>query len=115
MIGSARVHDKFISLDFNKESRQTLVSSVASVFVASSCEIVSWHCRFGHPNFAYLKCLLPFIFDNKNSISFQREICQLAKHTHTSFPPRPCIPSTPFSLNHGDTWGPSKIKTSNGK
>lgn len=74
-----------------------------------------WHHRLGHPSYSYLKCLFPSLFDNKNSIPFDCEICQLAKHTRTSFPPKTYSPTTPFSLIHSDIWGPSKITTSNGK
>ena len=116
MIGSARVLDGlYFFEDKNQESRQTLVSGVASISVSSSKEIMLWHYRLGHPNFAYLKRLLPSLFNNKSLVSFQCEICQLAKHTRTSFIPRPYTPSTPFSLIHSDIWGPSKVTTSNGK
>lgn len=115
-IGSARVHDEpYFFDDENQESRQGLVSVVASVSISSTKEIILWHHRLGHPNFSSLKRLLPSLFDNKASISFQCEICQLAKHIQVSFHPRPYTPSTPFSLIHNDIWGLSKVTTSNGK
>ena len=91
------------------------MSGVASMSVSSTKEIMLWHHRLGHPSFSYLKCLFPSLFDNKNSISLDCEICQLAKHTCTSLFSKPYIPSTPFSLIHSDIWGPSKITSSHGK
>lgn len=87
------------------------MSGVASTSVSSTNEIMLWHHRFGHSSFLYLKRLFPSLFDNKNTVSFECEICQLAKHTRMSFSPKVYIPSTPFSLIHSDILGPSKITT----
>ena len=74
-----------------------------------------WHYRPGHPSFLYLRHLFPSLFFNKNVADFQCDICQLAKHTRVSFPHKPYMPSSPFSLIHSDVWGPSKVTTSSGK
>ena len=116
MIGSARIHDDLYYFeDDQSTSRQTFLSGVASTSVSSTREIILWHHRLGHPSFSYLKHLFPCLFDNKNFVSLDCEICQLAKHTRISLSPKPYIPSTPFSLIYSDIWGPSKIITSHGK
>ena len=64
--------------------------------------IVLWHYRLGHPNFLCLKKLFPSLFINKDAKLFQCEICQLEKHTRTTYSPQPYKPTIPFSLIHGD-------------
>ena len=76
--------------------------------------IMLWHYRLGHPNFVYLKHLFPSLFVNINPQSLRCDICQFSKHSRHSFIPRPHQPSHPFSLIHGDTWGPSKIQNISG-
>ena len=77
--------------------------------VPSDSEIILWHYRLGHPSFQYLKILLLNLFKNKILSSFKYEICALAKHHRSSYPPRPYKLSAPFSLIHSDIWGPSRI------
>ena len=67
-----------------------------------------WHYRLGHPNFLYLKKLFPTLF-NKNTFIYKCEICQLSKHTRTTYPQRPHKPSHPFSIIQSDVWGPSRV------
>ena len=67
-----------------------------------------WHFRLGHPNFSYLKCLFPSLFTNKDPRYFHCDICQLSKHTRSNYSPNPYKSSLPFSLIHGDIWGPTK-------
>lgn len=71
--------------------------------------IMMWHYRLGHPNFSYLKKLFPSLFINKNLQSFKCDICQFSKHTRSVYSPTPYKPSKPFSLIHGDIWGPNRI------
>lgn len=80
----------------------------------SDSTIMLWHYRLGHPNFMYLKKLFPSLFINKNARLYQCETCQFAKHTRTTYSPRPYKPTTPFSLIHGDIWGPSRIPNVSG-
>ena len=70
-----------------------------------------WHYRLGHPNFHYLKHLFPSLFKNKSPSSFQCEVCELAKHHCSVFPPKPYQVSKPFTLIHSDVWGPSRVST----
>ncbi|KAL5856724.1 hypothetical protein ACOSQ3_004182 [Xanthoceras sorbifolium] len=114
-IGSARVHDGlyYFETDLPK-SGQAFVSGTDSVSVSSNRDIMLWHHKLGHPSYNYLKRLFPSLF-NKTSVPFECEICQIAKHTRTSFPTKSYIPSTPFHLIHSDIWDPSKITTSHGK
>ena len=72
-------------------------------------EIMMWHFLLGHPNFLYLKHLFPSLFTNRNPGLFHCEVCQLAKHTRNTYSSRPYKPSHPFSLIHGDIWGPFRI------
>lgn len=60
------------------------------------------HYRLGHPSFVYLSKLFPLLFMNKNPLSFQCEICQMAKHTRTVYSHIPYTPSKPFALVHSD-------------
>ena len=65
-------------------------------------DVLLWNYRLGHPNFHYLKRLFPRLFVNKDPKDFHCEICQLAKHTRTSFPTKPYKEHNPFSLIHSD-------------
>ena len=76
--------------------------------------IMFWNYRLGHPNFMCLKKLFPSQFINKDAKLFQCEICQLAKHTRTTYSPQPYEPTIPFSLIHGDIWGPTRIANISG-
>ena len=51
---------------------------------------------------------------SKKSNFYQREICQLAKHTRHVYSSLPYNPSHPFSVIHSDIWGPSRVKNING-
>ena len=74
-----------------------------------------WYRRLGHPSFFYLKHLFPNLFHNKLLLSFQCDICQLAKHHHASFLIQPYKASKPFTLIHSDVWGLSRTFTNSGK
>ena len=59
-IGSARIHEGLYYLENTEyEGRQSFASRVASVSVSNAREIMLWHHRLAHPNFSYLKRLLP--------------------------------------------------------
>ena len=62
----------------------------------------------------YLLRLFPSLFINKNPNLFHCEVCQLAKHTRNTYSPRSYKPSHPFSLIHGDIWGPFRIPSMTG-
>ena len=51
-----------------------------SVTFNNDSAVMLEHYSLGHPNFSYLEKKFPYLFINKNSKSFQCEICQLAKH-----------------------------------
>ena len=76
--------------------------------------IMIWHYCQGHPNFPYLECLFPSLFINKNAKLFQCDVCRISKHTRNHYAPRPHTPSLPFSLIHGDIWGPSRVENITG-
>ena len=72
-----------------------------------------WHYRLRHPNFLYLKKMLPFLF-NREPRNFQCEVCQLSKHIQHSYPHQLYKSSHPFYLIHSDVWGPYSISNISG-
>ena len=58
-----------------------------SISSSSDQDILLWHFQLGHPSFFYLKQLFPNLFINKDPSSLQCEICALAKHHRSSYPP----------------------------
>lgn len=85
--------------------------------MATLCAVVSeynentammWHYRLGHPNFMYLKEMLPKLF-NKNQKLFQYKICQISKHTRSPHPPQPYKHFQLFCVIHSDVCGLSLI------
>ena len=96
----------------NDECVNTQAAIAENVFSDPNKDVMMWHRRLGHPNFHYLKRLFPVLFSNKNPSSFHCDICQLAKHTHTSYPAKPYTKSHPFILIHSDIWGSSRVKIS---
>lgn len=121
MIGKADMQTGLYVMDVNTLLTQ-LVShqnSLSHSFKSSSqsnkeSDIMLWHFRLGHPNFSYLKRLLPSLFINKNPKLFKCEVCQMAKHTRNTYSPRSYKPSHPFSLVYGDIWGPVRIPSITG-
>jgi hypothetical protein len=73
-----------------------------------------WHAHLGHVNFQYL-CLLfpPFIKACKDH-KFQCEVCEVSKHTCTSYILRMHRTSSVFDLIHSDVWGPSPVMAFSG-
>ena len=111
-IGSAEESAGLYFLRVNNEEQSRGRSYVARSAKEDN-NVMLWHYRLGHPNFVYLRQMLPSIF-NKSSEIFQCEICQLAKHARNSYPTQPYKSSKPFALVHSDVWGPSRIKTITG-
>lgn len=72
-------------------------------------EFILLHYRLGHPNFLYLARLFPSLFVNKNVKDFQCDVCQLAKHSRSSYLLRSYNASHHFSMIHCDIWGPSRV------
>lgn len=77
-------------------------------------QIWLWHRRLGHPNFGYLKHLLPDLFPNKVLSDLKCNICIVAKSHRTSYLPSMNKSIIPFALVHSDVWGPSPIYTGSG-
>lgn len=116
MIGGAEQNGGLYFLtqgsSIGRQGQQTCFNSIS---VSSDKEIMLWHDRLGHPNFQYLKYLIPKLFMNKNHLSFRCESCELAKHHRAVFPSQPYKKSKPFTLIHSDVWGPSRVTTFSGK
>lgn len=70
--------------------------------------------EIGHPNFVYLKKLMPRLFVEVNIGHLKCDVCILAKQTKASYLPKPYEPSRPFNLIHSDIWGPSRIASISG-
>lgn len=105
MIGNAELIDGlYVWRDGDSKNKQTTAFSVSS-----NNDVLLWHKRLGHPNFRYLKHLLPHLFINKRVESFHCEACQMSKHTKGSYPFKACVMSQPFSLIHSDIWGPRRV------
>jgi hypothetical protein len=92
----------------------------ASILLSSSSYVFSfktltlWHTRLGHVNFQYLCLLFPSFIKACKDHKFQCEVCELSKHTHTSYIPRIHRPSSVFDLIHSDVWGPSPVMAFSG-
>ncbi|CAN1325713.1 Retrovirus-related Pol polyprotein from transposon RE2 [Linum perenne] len=73
-------------------------------------DILLWHFRLGHPSFVYLERILPQLFRNKKATLPNCEVCQLAKHTRSTYSSIGYRPTKPFSVIHSDIWGPMRVK-----
>lgn len=73
-----------------------------------------WHRRSGHPNFMYLKQLMPNLFIKIDFKMLHCEVCQLAKQTKNIYLSKNYIPTQPFNRIHSYTWEPSRVANING-
>ena len=112
MIDSAKQRGglKFFE-DGSTLEKQALGTCFNLISISSDNNVMLWHFRLGYPNFLYLKTMFPGLFINKNPSFFRCEICELAKHHRTSFPPQPYVSSTPFFVIHSDVWEASRVPT----
>lgn len=74
--------------------------SCTGVKGAKLYSILMWHYRLSHPNFTYLRKLMPQLFDNISLRQLSCEACIFAKQTKASYLPKPYEPSSPFNLIH---------------
>ncbi|KAJ8766765.1 hypothetical protein K2173_007832 [Erythroxylum novogranatense] len=111
MIGSAKLIDGLYYLvdDYLKNKEALVSSSIRSTLAKE--QILLWHNRLGHPNFSYLKRLLPHLFKFVDYLKLHCEQCTLSKSHKISYPTKPYQPSKPLYLIHSDVWGPSRVKT----
>jgi hypothetical protein len=77
-------------------------------------QIQLWHQRLGHPNFGYLKHVLPELFSKTVHSELKSPTCIVAKSHSTSYLPIFNKSSIPFTLVHSDVWGPSPISIVSG-
>ena len=117
MIGNAEICSGLYLLKgdtpLRRQTQNASCVSLKSQSILDSCvnkdnEVMLWHYRLGHPNFIYLEKLFPSLFINKTPKFFNCKICQLAKHTRSSYPSLSYTPSHPFAMIHSDMWGPSR-------
>lgn len=76
--------------------------------------VLLWHRRLGHPNFVYLKKIMPKLFLNIDPSCIKCEVCELAKQTKSAYPAKLYVSSQAFNLIHSDIWGPSRVNNING-
>lgn len=79
----------------------------SSVFSFQTLDL--WHARLGHANFQYLCWLFPSFNKACQKFNFQCDVCELSKHTRTSYIPRMHRAPRAFDLIHSDVWGPSPV------
>ena len=96
------------------DSASTSILQNKLAFSQADRDIMLQHYRLGHPNFVYLEKMFPKLFINKDTNLFQCDVCQLSKHTRSTYTPKQYVPSKPFSIIHSDIWGPSRVKNLNG-
>ena len=93
MIGSAKTKDGlycFVDEDFeNKQAHG--YSSVSSTSILD--QIIIWHNQLCHPSFAYLKKMLPQLFNNIESSQLVSEHYILAKSCKSIYPSKNYVPS----------------------
>jgi hypothetical protein len=88
---------------------QASILPSSSSYVFSFKTLTLWHACLGHANFQYLCLLFPSFIKASEDHKFQCEVCELSKHTRTSYIPRMHRPSSVFDLIHFDVWGPSPV------
>uniref|UniRef100_A0A2N9J940 Integrase catalytic domain-containing protein n=1 Tax=Fagus sylvatica TaxID=28930 RepID=A0A2N9J940_FAGSY len=93
---------------------QASILPSSSSYVFSFKTLALWHARLGHANFQYLCLLFPSFIKACKDHKFQCEVCELSKHTRTSYIPRMHRPSSVFDLIHSDVWGPSPVMAFSG-
>ena len=86
MIGRAREsRGLYLLVNGSSMTRPAQNTCYGSISITSNKQIMLWHFRLGHPNFYYLRYLLPDLFKNKDLAFFQCEIYELAKHHRSTF------------------------------
>ncbi|GMI69800.1 hypothetical protein HRI_000649300 [Hibiscus trionum] len=114
---NARLHNSLYTLDTQPSSSSNCSSAPHKSALSSSFNldpVMLWHFRLGHADFNYIKRMFPNLFLNNNSSSFTCAICQLAKHTRTTYLPASLKLTSPFSTIHSDIWGPCKVPSTSG-
>ena len=77
--------------------------------VFSSKTLHLWHARLGHVNFQYLCLLFLLLKQACHDCHFKCVVCELSKHTRSSYLPRINRAPTAFHIIHSDVWGPSPV------
>ncbi|CAN0905026.1 Retrovirus-related Pol polyprotein from transposon RE1, partial [Linum grandiflorum] len=120
MIGKLEVRDGLYVIKTEPIGSLTPKEDLSLAYAASSSSssmdsaVLLWHFRLGHPSFMYLERIAPQLFQNKKAKFFNCEVCQLAKHTRTTYSPLGYRPTKPFAIIHSDIWGPTRVKNVNG-
>ena len=97
-----------------KSSFQALVLPQSSCYLFPLKTLNLWHARSGHVNFQYLCLLFPSLIKACKDHKFQCVVCELSKHTCTSYIPQMHRIPRLFDLIHSDVWGPSPVMAFSG-
>ena len=85
--------------------------SVYFKFVCFSIKTLNlWHDRLGHANFQYLCWFFP-LKKACQKVNFTCGVCELSKHTRTTYIFRMHHAPSAFDLIHSNVWGPSLVTT----
>ena len=93
---------------------QASILPSSSSYIFSFKTLTLWHVHLGHANFQYLCLLFPSFIKACKDHKFQCEVCELSKHTRTSYIPRIHCLSSVFDLIHSDVLGPSPVMAFSG-
>ncbi|XP_028073221.1 uncharacterized protein LOC114275392 isoform X1 [Camellia sinensis] len=96
----------------SSSSLASFQASILSAFMSCVFNIQTlelWHARMGHVNFQYLCQLFPSFNKACKDSKFHYMVCELSKHTRTSYIPYVTRAPSAFDLIHSDVWGPSPV------
>jgi len=75
-------------------------SALAAVVGAKEREIFLLHCRLAHVPFESLNKLYPYVFKDVDRNKLVCDVCELGKHTRSSYPSIGLRSCEPFMLIH---------------
>ncbi|KAK8954800.1 hypothetical protein KSP39_PZI002048 [Platanthera zijinensis] len=106
--GYGRERDGLYQLDLPPQTSPPVLPPPSTAAATTSS---LWHARLGHANPKIVSSLFPSVsFEHP----FQCDVCQLSKHTRTSYPVSISRSSAPFEIVHSDVWGPAPIVSYDG-
>jgi hypothetical protein len=83
--------------------------ALAATSPSPTYELLLIHSRLGHLPFRILSLMFPLYFTTCYKDKLVCEVCELAKHTHATYPSSNERSQDPFEVVHSDVWGPSIV------
>jgi hypothetical protein len=83
--------------------------SLAATCPSPTDELLLIHRRLGHLSFCVLSRMFPLYFATCYKDKLVCDLCELAKHTRTTYPSSNEISRDPFEVVHSDVWGLSTV------